>query len=296
MDNIFYYSFSDGYDEDAPKTDLGEYLSDLRRVGSKNLKKLLDKCAGDGTGHPLTCLIYTFYYLGLQKRRVRCDFDLLDIVWGENDAFFLNTFDKLKEKSLKILEVLGICSIGRLLPSAYYGCDLEDTLFGCDLFEKCEPYCTWLDTKPEGSVVYVGSIVVLREEQKEEILQDGRACLEPGRALLEWSGSCDADVEITVAGVPLIGYPQFSDQMTNIKMVEDVWGIGVRARAKEEGIVKREELKRCLEIVMGNGEKGNEIKRNVKKYRDLAMDAMKVGGSSHNNLNKFLESLLTILI
>ncbi|KAF3673622.1 putative serine hydroxymethyltransferase 4-like [Capsicum annuum] len=266
MDNIFYYSFSDGYDEDAPKTDLGEYLSDLRRVGSKNLKKLLDKCAGDGT------------------------------VWGENDAFFLNTFDKLKEKSLKILEVLGICSIGPLLPSAYYGCDLEDTLFGCDLFEKCETYCTWLDTKPEGSVVYVGSIVVLREEQKEEILQDGRACLEPGRALLEWSGSCDADVEITVAGVPLIGYPQFSDQMTNIKMVEDVWGIGVRARAKEEGIVKREELKRCLEIVMGNGEKGNEIKRNVKKYRDLAMDAMNVGGSSHNNLNKFLESLLTILI
>lgn len=74
-------------------------------------------------------------------------------------------------------------------------------------------------------------------------------------------------------------------------MVEEVWETGVRARVEEEGIVKKEELKRCLEIVMGDGEKGNEIRNNVKKYRDLAMGAVKVGGSSHNNFNKFLDSL-----
>ncbi|KAK4353957.1 hypothetical protein RND71_026151 [Anisodus tanguticus] len=45
-----------------------------------------------------------------------------------------------------------------------------------------------------------------------------------------------------VDGVPLVGYPQFSDQVSNIKMAEEVWGTGVRARV-EEGIVKREELK-----------------------------------------------------
>ncbi|KAK4353005.1 hypothetical protein RND71_028523 [Anisodus tanguticus] len=69
-------------------------------------------------------------------------------------------------------------------------------------------------------------------------------------------------------------------------MVEEVWGTGVRARA-EEGIVKREELKSCLEILMGDGERGKEIRSNVKNYRGLAMDAVKVGGSSNNNLIKF---------
>lgn len=102
----------------------------------------------------------------------------------------------------------------------------------------------------------------------------------------------NSTLESTIAGVPLIGVPQLADQFTNIKMVEEVWGTGVRARVEEGGgIVKREELKRCLGVLMGNGEKGNEIRRNVKKYRDLAMEAVKVGGSSHNNLNKFLESL-----
>ncbi|MCD9642524.1 hypothetical protein HAX54_029366 [Datura stramonium] len=55
-----------------------------------------------------------------------------------------------------------------------------------------------------------------------------------------------------------------------------------------EGIVKREELKRCLGILMENGEKGEEIKRNVKKLSELAMEAVKIGGSSHDNLKKFM--------
>ncbi|KAK4353004.1 hypothetical protein RND71_028522 [Anisodus tanguticus] len=65
-------------------------------------------------------------------------------------------------------------------------------------------------------------------------------------------------------------------------MVAEVWGTGVRARA-EEGIVKREELKSCLEILMGDGERGKEIRSNVKNYRGLAMDAVKVGGEVYRS-------------
>nr|UHH90512.1 UDP-glycosyltransferase [Nicotiana benthamiana] len=100
----------------------------------------------------------------------------------------------------------------------------------------------------------------------------------------------NSTLESMVAGVPIVGCPQFSDQTTNAKMVEDVWGTGVRANAVE-GVVGREELKRCLEILMGNGEKGEEIERNVKKWSDLAVEAVKVGGSSHDNLKRFLEGL-----
>nr|XP_016487713.1 PREDICTED: crocetin glucosyltransferase, chloroplastic-like [Nicotiana tabacum] len=214
-----------------------------------------------------------------------------------NPRVLINTFDALEEKSLKILEKIG-----------------------------------WLDLKAEGSVVYIsfGSLAVLKEEQKEEILKglleserpflwvirlsnedgknknvnyglNGKGMIVPWCSQMEvlfhksigcFVSHCgwNSTLESIVADVPLIGYPQFSDQVTNSKMVEEVWGTGVRARA-EEGIVKREELKRCLKILMGDGEKGNEIRRNVKKYKDLAMEAVKGGGSSHYNLNKFLDSL-----
>nr|BAK55743.1 UDP-glucose glucosyltransferase [Gardenia jasminoides] len=101
----------------------------------------------------------------------------------------------------------------------------------------------------------------------------------------------NSTLESLIAGVPIVGCAQFSDQMTNIKLIEEVWGNGVRAKANEAGVVEREEIKRCLGIVMGCGEKEEKIRRNAAKWRGLAVDAVKENGSSHNNLKLFLESL-----
>lgn len=406
IDGLFYDSFSDGYDDGMPKTNFDTYLQELKRVGSQNLKKLVDKLSDED--HAVTFLIYTLLlpwaadvardchvpsaFLAIQSATANAIYNHLfsiknDGVYSSgneieltfplklpelplfsrndiptfllhNDPHFfvspvmrehvqnlehdpnprvlINTFEEFEHKSLKLLEEIGILSIGPLIPSAFTdGNELEDKSFGCDLFEKCEGYSQWLASKAEGSVVYVsfGSLAVVKEEQKEEVLKGlveserpflwvirsskedeknkkkndedyeliGNGMIVPWCSQMEvlfhksigcFVSHCgwNSTLESTVAGVPLIGFPQFSDQMTNIKMVEEFWGTGVRARA-EEGIVKGEELKKCLEIVMGDGEKGNEIRSNVKKYRYLAMDAVKVGGSSHNNLNKFLESL-----
>ncbi|MCD7454436.1 hypothetical protein HAX54_024875 [Datura stramonium] len=407
IDGLFYASFSDGYDDGMPKMDFDDYLKEFKRVGSENLRNLVDKLSDDG--HPVTFVVYTILFpwvaevareidlpsafLAIQCATAFAIYHHLFTINGNgvysstseiepsfpiklpelplfsrediptfllhsdphssfmipvmrehiqnlehdpNPRVLINSFDELEEKSMKILEKIGICSIGPLIPSAFSdGNDIEDKSFGCDLFEKSETYCQWLDSKPEGSVVYVsfGSLAMLKEEQKEEVLQglleserpflwvirsskeyeknnndendglNGKGMIVPWCSQMEvlfhksigcFVSHCgwNSTLESTVAGVPLIGYPQFSDQMTNVKMVEEVWGTGVRARTEEGGgIVKREELKRCLKILMGDGEKGKEIRKNVKKYRDLAMEAVKVGGSSHNNLNKFLESL-----
>ncbi|KAI5653763.1 hypothetical protein M9H77_30950 [Catharanthus roseus] len=99
----------------------------------------------------------------------------------------------------------------------------------------------------------------------------------------------NSTLESLVAGVPIVGCPQFSDQATNAKMVEEVWGIGVRA-GKTEGLVEREEIKRCLDILMEDGERGEEIRQNASKWRCLALEAIKEGGSSHNNLKMLLDS------
>ncbi|CDP20005.1 unnamed protein product [Coffea canephora] len=101
----------------------------------------------------------------------------------------------------------------------------------------------------------------------------------------------NSTLESLTAGIPMIGCPQFSDQTTNAKLIEEVWGNGVRAKANEASLVEREEIKRCLGIVMGCGEKGEKIRRNAAKWRSLAVDAVKENGSSHNNLELFLESL-----
>ncbi|KAJ7000349.1 hypothetical protein NC653_010972 [Populus alba x Populus x berolinensis] len=103
----------------------------------------------------------------------------------------------------------------------------------------------------------------------------------------------NSTMESLAAGIPVVGLPQFADQTTSAKMIEEVWGNGVRARVNEVGIVEAEEIRRCLEVVIGSGEKGQEIRSNAKKWSGLALDAVKDGGSSHNNLKAFLENVTT---
>ncbi|PWA76315.1 UDP-Glycosyltransferase superfamily protein [Artemisia annua] len=91
----------------------------------------------------------------------------------------------------------------------------------------------------------------------------------------------NSTVEALAAGVPTVAFPQWTDQETNAKMMEDVWKTGVRVR-KREG---HEEIERCVEMVMGN----EEMRRNVKKWKDVAREAVKSVGSSTINLQAFLD-------
>ncbi|KAK4353007.1 hypothetical protein RND71_028525 [Anisodus tanguticus] len=362
IDGLIYASFSDRYDDNMPKTNFGDYLQELKRVGSENIKKLVQQFSDDG--HPVTFFVYTMLCPWVAEVARECNapsaflaiqcatafaiyhhlFTINDngvyssnteinpsfpmelpelplfsrddiptfLLHGDPSSSFMipvmrehiqnlehdpnprvliNSFDALEEKSMTILEKIGICSIGPLIPSAFCdGKDVEDKSFGCDLFAKTEDYWEWLDSKAEGSVVYVsfGSLAVLKEEQKEEVLQ---GLLESERPFLWVIRSSNEDGENKKENDELNGkgmivswcsQMEFSDQVTNIKMVAEVWGTGVRARA-EEGIVKREELKSCLEILMGDGERGKEIRSNVKNYRGLAMDAVKVGGEVYRS-------------
>lgn len=87
--------------------------------------------------------------------------------------------------------------------------------------------------------------------------------------------------------MPMVAMPLWFDQPTNAKFIEDVWGVGVRAKAGEEGLVGRDEIMRCITEIM-HGEKEDEIKKNVKKWKELAKEAASNGGSSYENLNEFV--------
>lgn len=101
-------------------------------------------------------------------------------------------------------------------------------------------------------------------------------------------------VESVVSGVPVVGCPQFADQMMNAKMVEEVWGNGVKAVADKEGVVGREEIRRCLEVVTGCGKMAEKIRRKCEKLKTLALEAMEEDGSSFRNLKQLFESLYCV--
>ena len=86
----------------------------------------------------------------------------------------------------------------------------------------------------------------------------------------------------------MVGMPQWADQTTNAKYIEDVWGIGVRVKVEgESGIARSNELERAIREVM-EGERSEEIRRNVAKWKELAMGAVSVGGSSDKNIMEFI--------
>ncbi|XP_062081451.1 UDP-glycosyltransferase 74G1-like [Humulus lupulus] len=100
----------------------------------------------------------------------------------------------------------------------------------------------------------------------------------------------NSTLEALSLGVPLVAMPQWTDQTTNAKYVEEAWGVGIRARPGEDGIVRREVVENCVKELM-EGEKGTEIKKNVNKWRDLAREAVGHGGSSDKNIDEFVAKL-----
>ena len=88
----------------------------------------------------------------------------------------------------------------------------------------------------------------------------------------------------------MVAMPQWIDQPTNAKFVEDVWGTGIRVLPDEKDLVERQVLQKAIKEIM-EGEKGKVIKKNAMKWKELAKEAIDEGGSSDNNINEFVAAL-----
>nr|POF23318.1 udp-glycosyltransferase 74f2 [Quercus suber] len=101
----------------------------------------------------------------------------------------------------------------------------------------------------------------------------------------------NSTLEALSLGVPLVGVPQWIDQITNANYVRDVWKVGVRAKVSENGIVEREEIEFCIKEVM-EGERGKDFQKNANKWKDLAIKAISEGGSSDKNIDEFVSKFI----
>ncbi|KAL3829278.1 hypothetical protein ACJIZ3_018080 [Penstemon smallii] len=99
----------------------------------------------------------------------------------------------------------------------------------------------------------------------------------------------NSTLESLVFGVPVVAIPQWTDQATNAKLVQDYWRSGVRCvKGVNGGVVECGEFERCLEIVMGCG----EMRKEAKKWKELAKETMKEDGNSNANLKFFIENVV----
>ena len=222
-------------------------------------------------------------------------------------------------------------TIGPNIPSMFLDKQYEDDQdYGVAQFknEKC---MEWLDNKPKGSVVYIsfGSLVPIGEEQIKELacgLRDSGSYFlwvvraseqiklpkdfekksEKGlvvtwcpqlKVLAHEAVGCfvthcgwNSTLETLCLGVPIVAMPQWSDQGTNAKLIVDVWKMGIRAPVDEKKIVRQEALKLCIRDIM-KSERGKEIKSNIIQWKTLAAEAVSEGGSSHENIKKFVNNL-----
>ncbi|KAK8691596.1 hypothetical protein V6N13_075100 [Hibiscus sabdariffa] len=255
----------------------------------------------------------------------------------EVDWVLVNTFYELeKEVADWMSKIWKLGTIGPTIPSMYLDKRLENNKdYGLNLLNPNTNTCMeWLNTKPNGSVVYVsfGSLAqlgveqmaevawglketdgyflwVVREPEESKLPNDFKAMTGEKGLIVRWcpqlevlnheSVGCfvshcgyNSVLEALSLGVPMVAMPQWADQPTNAKYVEDVWGIGIRALADEKGIVRREIIKQCIDEVIKGGERGKEMKKNSIKWKDLAIKAADHGGSSDNNIDEFVAKLL----
>lgn len=106
-------------------------------------------------------------------------------------------------------------------------------------------------------------------------------------------GGWNSALETVVSGVPVIVYPEWTDQPTNAKLLSDVFKVGVRVRIngdEEDGVVTTKEVERCIEEVI-NGPRAAEMKKRAMELKEAANKALEAGGSSDQNINDFIKNI-----
>ncbi|RZC51082.1 hypothetical protein C5167_019502 [Papaver somniferum] len=217
-------------------------------------------------------------------------------------------------------------TIGPTIPSAYLDNKIEgDNDYGLNLFKPDSSICmNWLNSRANGTVVYVslGSMSELNKEQMEELAMGGQKNtsyqektlgeIENGNKglVVKWSPQLEVLSHVAVGcfvthcgwnstlealslGVPMVGIPQWTDQPTNAKLIADEWKVGVRVKVSddEKGIWTKKDLEVSIREVM-EGDRGKEMKKNSIKWRQLAQQAVGLGGSSDQNLDEFVATLI----
>lgn len=100
----------------------------------------------------------------------------------------------------------------------------------------------------------------------------------------------NSTLETVVAGVPVIAYPEWTDQPTDAKLLVDVFKIGVRMRNEEDGTLSIQQVQRCIDEAT-QGPNATVMKKRAVALQEAAKKALEDGGSSDANINRFINEI-----
>ncbi|KAB1206858.1 UDP-glycosyltransferase 85A2 [Morella rubra] len=97
----------------------------------------------------------------------------------------------------------------------------------------------------------------------------------------------NSTLEALCGGLPMICWPFLAEKQTNCWYFCTEWGIGMEI----DNNVKRDEVEKLVREFM-DGYKGKEMKNKVMQWKTKAEEVVKPGGSSYQNLDKFIADVL----
>ncbi|RCV27279.1 LOW QUALITY PROTEIN: hypothetical protein SETIT_5G312100v2 [Setaria italica] len=244
-------------------------------------------------------------------------------------GFLVNSFDWLEARALKTLRC-GLCTPGLSTPPVYCIGPLvlpgNTTGGGGSERHAC---LAWLDTQPNRSRGAWCSSASARTRQRflwvvrnppehpyESLEPDMEALLhegfldrtrERGLVVMNWAPQMEvlqhdavgafvthcgwnSALQGIVSGVPTICWPLYSEQrMNKVHMVEEM-KVGVAVEGYEEELVRAEELGAKVKLVM-ESEEGKRLRERLVTAKEMAVDALKEGGSSDVAFDEFLKGL-----
>lgn len=93
----------------------------------------------------------------------------------------------------------------------------------------------------------------------------------------------NSTLEGIAAGMPMICWPYFADQMINSRFVSDVWKVGLDMKDSCDRVIVEKMVK---EIMV---ERRDEFLERAEKMGELAKKAISEGGTSYTNLNRLIK-------
>ncbi|KAL2975807.1 hypothetical protein AAZX31_14G183100 [Glycine max] len=193
-------------------------------------------------------------------------------------------------------------------------------------------YIKWLDSQPPESVLYIsfGSFLSVSTTQMDQIVEAlnssevrylwvARAnasflkekCGDKGM-VVPW---CDqlkvlshssvggfwshcgwnSTLEALFAGVPMLTFPLFLDQVPNSSQIVDEWKNGSKVETSKldsEVIVAKEKIEELVKRFMDlQSQEGKEIRDRAREIKVMCLRAIAAGGSSYGNLDAFIRDI-----